>query len=94
VLSQAREHKADLRTVELDVQSDASVRSAIAQIVSSAGRLDVIVHNAGHIYIDPSQDRAEEVFRVGDRIRREMFRYIRLQDLLTPPHYSQEVEHD
>jgi len=36
------------------------------------------------VYIDPSQDGAEEVFRVGDRIRREMFRYMGLQDLLTP----------
>jgi NAD(P)-dependent dehydrogenase (short-subunit alcohol dehydrogenase family) len=199
VESYAREHKADLRTVELDVQSDACVRSAIEQIVSFAGRLDVIVHNAGHscrggtppflapyfaakaamdslavsyaseisrwgietsivipgaftkgtnhfahsgkpadtkvaaayeqgpyagvaaqalkglasleppdadagevaraiaavvnapfgkrpfrVYIDPSQDGAEEVFRVGDRIRREMFRSLGLQDLLTP----------
>jgi NAD(P)-dependent dehydrogenase (short-subunit alcohol dehydrogenase family) len=36
------------------------------------------------VYIDPSQDGAEEVFRVGDRVRREMFRSIGLQDLLAP----------
>lgn len=36
------------------------------------------------VYVDPSQDGAEEVFRVGDRMRREMFQSIGLQDLLTP----------
>jgi NAD(P)-dependent dehydrogenase (short-subunit alcohol dehydrogenase family) len=36
------------------------------------------------VFIDPSQDGAEEVFRVGDRVRREMFRTIGLQDLLAP----------
>ncbi|SDA16431.1 SDR family oxidoreductase [Sphingomonas sp. NFR15] len=36
------------------------------------------------VYVDPSQDGAEEVFRVGDRMRREMFQNIGLQDLLKP----------
>ncbi len=36
------------------------------------------------IFIDPSQDGAEEVFRVGDRMRREMFQSIGLKDLLNP----------
>nr|WP_274521910.1 hypothetical protein [Burkholderia pyrrocinia] len=36
------------------------------------------------MFVDPSQDGAEEVFRVGDRIRREMFRNIGLDDLLAP----------
>ncbi|THK33645.1 SDR family oxidoreductase [Ensifer sp. MPMI2T] len=36
------------------------------------------------VYVDPSQDGAEEVFRVGDRMRREMFHAIGLKDLLSP----------
>ncbi|MHC2518946.1 SDR family oxidoreductase [Bradyrhizobium diazoefficiens] len=36
------------------------------------------------VYVDPSQDGAEEVFRVGDRMRREMFQSIGLADLLKP----------
>jgi len=36
------------------------------------------------VFVDPSQDGAEEVFRVGDRVRREMFRNIGLGDLLAP----------
>jgi len=35
------------RFVQLDVTDDASVRSALATIDATAGRLDVLVHNAG-----------------------------------------------
>jgi NAD(P)-dependent dehydrogenase (short-subunit alcohol dehydrogenase family) len=49
----AAEQKADLRTVELDVQSDASAEAGVAAILAEAGRLDVIVHNAGHMVFGP-----------------------------------------
>lgn len=45
----------DLRTVELDVQSDASSQAAVAAILADAGRLDVIVHNAGHMVFGPAE---------------------------------------
>jgi NAD(P)-dependent dehydrogenase (short-subunit alcohol dehydrogenase family) len=45
----------DLRTVELDVQSDSSAEAAIALILKDAGRLDVIVHNAGHMVFGPAE---------------------------------------
>jgi NAD(P)-dependent dehydrogenase (short-subunit alcohol dehydrogenase family) len=45
----------DLRTVELDVQSDASPQAAVADILADAGRLDVIVHNAGHMVFGPAE---------------------------------------
>jgi NAD(P)-dependent dehydrogenase (short-subunit alcohol dehydrogenase family) len=51
----AAERKADLRTVELDVQSDASSEAAVAHILANAGRLDVIVHNAGHMMFGPAE---------------------------------------
>jgi NAD(P)-dependent dehydrogenase (short-subunit alcohol dehydrogenase family) len=51
----AAENKADLRTVELDVQSDASAEAGIAQLIADAGRLDVIVHNAGHMVFGPAE---------------------------------------
>lgn len=51
----AAEHNADLRTVELDVQSDPSSRNAIAQVLAEAGALDVIVHNAGHMVFGPAE---------------------------------------
>jgi NAD(P)-dependent dehydrogenase (short-subunit alcohol dehydrogenase family) len=55
VAAWAAENKADLRTVELDVQSDASVDAGIARIIADAGRLDVIVHNAGHMVFGPAE---------------------------------------
>ncbi|TWB42750.1 SDR family oxidoreductase [Nitrospirillum pindoramense] len=51
----AAEHGVDLRTADMDVQSDASVEAAVAQIVQEAGRLDVIVHNAGHMSFGPAE---------------------------------------
>ncbi|MDB5396778.1 MAG: family oxidoreductase, partial [Rhodospirillales bacterium] len=55
VAAWAAEQKADLRTVELDVQSDASADAGIARITADAGRLDVIVHNAGHMVFGPAE---------------------------------------
>lgn len=51
----ARAEGADLRTAELDVQSDASAEAAVARIVADAGGLDVIVHNAGHMVFGPAE---------------------------------------
>jgi NAD(P)-dependent dehydrogenase (short-subunit alcohol dehydrogenase family) len=51
----AAANKADLRTVELDVQSDASAEAGIAHIIADADRLDVIVHNAGHMVFGPAE---------------------------------------
>ena len=51
----ARSHAVDLRTVELDVGSEPSVEAAISEIVAANGRLDVIVHNAGHMSFGPAE---------------------------------------
>lgn len=62
VAAWATEQKADLRIVELDVQSDASADASIAHIVADAGRLDVIVHNAGHMVFGPAEAFTPEQF--------------------------------
>lgn len=58
----AAEHKVDLRSIELDVQSDASVEAGIARIVAGNGRLDVILHNAGHMSFGPAEAFTPEQF--------------------------------
>lgn len=51
----SRAEGVDLRTVELDVQSAASSEAAVAALLADAGRLDVIVHNAGHMVFGPAE---------------------------------------
>jgi NAD(P)-dependent dehydrogenase (short-subunit alcohol dehydrogenase family) len=51
----ARDHDADLRTVELDVSSDASVNRATELVLSEIDHLDVVMHNAGHMVTGPSE---------------------------------------
>ena len=56
------EHGVDLRTVELDVQDQASADAAVATILQDAGRLDVVVHNAGHMMFGPAEAFTPEQF--------------------------------
>lgn len=51
----ADEHGVDLRTVELDVQSEASVQAAIDSILQEGAHLDVLIHNAGHMVFGPAE---------------------------------------
>ncbi|MEV7075793.1 SDR family oxidoreductase [Streptomyces sp. NPDC093990] len=51
LLELGRSEGQDLHVVELDVQSDASAEAAVATVLDEAGRLDTVVHNAGHLYV-------------------------------------------
>lgn len=53
--SHAERAGGDLRVVEIDIVDDASVAAGIAHIHEDAGRLDVIVHNAGHMSFGPAE---------------------------------------
>lgn len=58
----AEEHGADLRSIELDVNSDESVDSAIKQVIEEHGRIDVVIHNAGHMVTGPAEAFTPEQF--------------------------------
>jgi NAD(P)-dependent dehydrogenase (short-subunit alcohol dehydrogenase family) len=45
----------DARGIEMDVQDQDSVDAAIAAIIAEQGRLDVVVHNAGHMVLGPAE---------------------------------------
>jgi NAD(P)-dependent dehydrogenase (short-subunit alcohol dehydrogenase family) len=49
------EHGVDLRPIELDVGSEPSVEAAIGKIIAENGRLDVVIHNAGHMVFGPAE---------------------------------------
>ncbi|MEV0951340.1 SDR family oxidoreductase [Promicromonospora sp. NPDC050249] len=51
----AAEHGVDLRAVELDVNSQDSIDRAVERIQAEHGRIDVLVHNAGHMVVGPAE---------------------------------------
>jgi NAD(P)-dependent dehydrogenase (short-subunit alcohol dehydrogenase family) len=55
VAAWSKEHGLDLRSVELDVQSDISAEAGVSHILKDSSRLDVIVHNAGHMVFGPAE---------------------------------------
>ncbi|KAI1259778.1 hypothetical protein F5Y18DRAFT_286694 [Xylariaceae sp. FL1019] len=55
------ENNCDLRTVSLDLLSQNSVDAAVKHVLDAAGRIDVVVHNAGHMSYGPSEAFTAEV---------------------------------
>lgn len=53
-------NNAQLNAVELDVTSDESTRLAVEGVFASHGRIDCIIHNAGHMVFGPSEAFAPE----------------------------------
>lgn len=51
-----------LRPIELDVQVEASAEKAVARIIEEEGRIDIIVHNAGHMMFGPAEAFTPEQF--------------------------------
>ncbi|MFC4034871.1 SDR family oxidoreductase [Streptomyces polygonati] len=51
----ADKNQVRLRPIEMDVDDQESVDVAIASILSDAQRVDVVVHNAGHMVLGPAE---------------------------------------
>lgn len=83
----AQEHQVDLRTVEMDVASSQSVEAGIAHIIHACGRLDVVIHNAGHMSFGPAEAfTAEQLAQLYDinvlstqRVNRSALPHLRKQ---------------
>ncbi|MEV7678442.1 SDR family oxidoreductase [Streptomyces sp. NPDC088341] len=85
--SYASEHQVDLRTVELDVLSQESADAAVNTVLTEAGSLDVVIHNAGHMVTGPTEAfTPEELAAVYDtnvlgtqRVNRSALPHLRAQ---------------
>jgi NAD(P)-dependent dehydrogenase (short-subunit alcohol dehydrogenase family) len=44
-----------LRPVEMDVSDQASVDAAVGAVLAEAGSVDVVIHNAGHMVLGPTE---------------------------------------
>jgi NAD(P)-dependent dehydrogenase (short-subunit alcohol dehydrogenase family) len=51
----AKDNDVDLRAIELDVLSQESCDTAMQEIIVENGRLDVVIHNAGHMVFGPAE---------------------------------------
>lgn len=56
------DHRVDVHAVELDVTSQDSADGAIDRIVTEHSRLDVVVHNAGHMVLGAAEAFTAEQF--------------------------------
>jgi NAD(P)-dependent dehydrogenase (short-subunit alcohol dehydrogenase family) len=48
----AAQHALEIHVEEMDVTDEASVNKCVANVVNKAGRLDVVINNAGFAYVD------------------------------------------
>ena len=45
----------DIRALKLDVQDQASVDAAVAQVIKEQGRIEILIHHAGHMSFGPAE---------------------------------------
>jgi NAD(P)-dependent dehydrogenase (short-subunit alcohol dehydrogenase family) len=58
----SKQQRVDLRTVEMDVLSQKSVDQAVAKVIAATDRIDVVIHNAGHMVFGPAEAFTPEQF--------------------------------
>ena len=59
----AKEKKLPLQTLEMDVCDDNSVKTAVASVYQRAGTIDVLINNAGLVYVGAVEDLRLEDWR-------------------------------
>src|SRR5580693_7889926 len=83
----SKQNGVDLRSVELDVQSQDSADAAVDAIIKANGRIDVVIHNAGHMVFGPAEAfTAEQLAQLYDvnvlstqRVNRAVLPHLRAQ---------------
>lgn len=80
--SLARQRRIPLESIELDVNSDESVRGAVQHILSSAGAIDVLINNAGVGYMAVVEDLKMEDLR--QQFETNLFAVLRVTQAVLP----------
>ena len=87
IATYARARGIDIRPLELDVSAQPSVDAGIAAVIAAHGRLDVVVHNAGHMVFGPAEaftpEQLAELYDVNvistQRVNRAVLPHMRRQ---------------
>ena len=83
----AQKNNVELRPIELDVSDQQSVDDAVSAVLEATSRIDVVVHNAGHMVLGPAEAfSVEEVASIYDtnvlstqRLNRAVLPHLRTQ---------------
>jgi len=78
----AKSKNLPLQSVELDVTSDQSVRSAVRHVLSEAGAIDVLINNAGLGYMAVIEELKMEDFR--SQFETNVFGVLRVTQAVLP----------
>jgi NAD(P)-dependent dehydrogenase (short-subunit alcohol dehydrogenase family) len=75
-------HSTQIKVVEMDVTNDASVKEAISTILAEAGNLDVLINNAGIMYLGITEAFSVEQARF--QMETNYFGAIRVMQAILP----------
>jgi NAD(P)-dependent dehydrogenase (short-subunit alcohol dehydrogenase family) len=83
----ARQHSVGLFPLSMDVTDQTMVDAAISRVIEETGRIDVVIHNAGHMVLGPAEaftvDQLIEVYDVNvlstQRVNRAALPHLRGQ---------------
>jgi NAD(P)-dependent dehydrogenase (short-subunit alcohol dehydrogenase family) len=78
----AREKKLPLESLQLDVSDESSVRLAVAEVLAQAGKIDVLINNAGVVIVATVEDMAMEDWR--KQFETNFFGMIRVTQAVLP----------
>ena len=78
----ARQQRLSLETLDMDVCDDVSVKKGVAAVISKAGSVDVVINNAGIIYVSTVEDTRMEDWR--RQFETNFFGVVRVTQALLP----------